>query len=153
MCFVMVNLAISQEIKFNPRTGDVEMDGFLKDINTEAQKDIEKFKNNVITKFNIVKADVDKLLNDMLPGDLYMAAQVSNTIGKPVTDVSASYQKNKDKGWGAIAKEMGIKPGSAEFHKLKKAMKKKGGGPDKEEGSGESKGKGKGNGKGKNINK
>ena len=152
-CLLLVNFLIAQTISFNPRTGDVEMDGFLKDVNNEALKDINKFKDNVVTKFNIVKADVDKLLKDMMPGDVYMAAQVSTTIGKPVTEVSTAYNKNKDKGWGAIAKEMGIKPGSAEFHKLKKSMKKnKGGKPDAGNTS-EDDGKGKGKGKGKNKNK
>jgi len=152
-CILMVNLLASQEIKFNPRTGDVEMDGFLKEVNSEALKDINKFKDNVVTKFNIVKADVDKLLKDMMPGDVYMAAQVSTTIGKPVTEVSTAYNKNKDKGWGAIAKEMGIKPGSAEFHKLKKSMKKGGGGKSDASGTSEDDGKGKGKSKGKGKNK
>jgi len=146
----LVNALAAQEIKFNPRTGDVEMDGFLKDINTEAKKDISTFTNNVVTKFNLIKADVDKLLKDMMPGDVYMAAQVATTIGKPVTEVSSAYSKNKEKGWGAIAKEMGIKPGSPEFHKLKKSMKKSKGGESGEEGGN---GKGKGKGKGKNKNK
>ena len=30
-----------------------------------------------------------------------------------------TYQTNRTKGWGVIAKELGIKPGSAEFHALK----------------------------------
>jgi len=145
-----MSLLQAQTVSFNPRTGDVEMDGFLKEINTEAKKDISAFTNNVVTKFNLIKSDVDKLLKDMLPGDVYMAAQVATTIGKPVTDVSVAYNKNKEKGWGAIAKEMGIKPGSPEFHKLKKSMKKSKGGESKEDGGN---GNGKGKGKGKNKNK
>lgn len=147
---LLMNFAFAQEIKFNPRTGDVEMDGFLKSVNEEAKKDLNAFTTNVVKTFGMIKADVDKLLKDMLPGDVYMAAQVATTIGKPVTEVSTAYMKNKDKGWGAIAKEMGIKPGSPEFHKLKKSMKK-GGANTKAEATadGESKGKGKGKGKGK----
>lgn len=154
LLFAAVSMSFlqAQTISFNPRTGDVEMDGFLKDINTEAKKDISTFTNNVVTKFNLIKSDVEKLLKDMLPGDVYMAAQVASTIGKPVTEVSTAYNKNKEKGWGAIAKEMGIKPGSPEFHKLKKSMKKNKGGESKEEG-GNGNGNGKGKGKGKNKNK
>lgn len=147
-----MNLLAAQTIKFEPKTGDIEMDGFLKDVNAEAQKDIEAFKTKVITKFNVAKADVDKLLKDMAPGDVYMTAQVSTTVGKPLTDVSAAYAKNKGKGWGAIAKEMGIKPGSPEFHKLKQSMKKNHGGEDKKEGE-EGQGNGKGNGHGKGHGK
>ena len=78
------------------------------------------------------------------PFDL-LAAQLSLSIGKPFNEVVKTYSANKSKGWGAIAKEMGIKPGSAEFHAMKKSMKDKGGkGGDK--GKGNSKGK---SGKGK----
>jgi hypothetical protein len=148
----------SQTVSFNPKTGDVEMDGFLKSVNDDAQKDLEAFKNKVVTKFNVAKTDVDKLLKDMHPGDVYMAAQVSNIVNKPLVDVSTTYNKNKDKGWGAIAKEMGIKPGSPEFHKLKQSMKKNGNGhgggegkdddKDGEEGNGNGHGHGNGHGKG-----
>jgi len=146
--FLAFTLA-AQEIKYNAKTGDLEMDGFLKEVNTEALKDINAFTNKVTTKFNILKADVDKLLKDLQPGDVYMSAQVATTIGKPVTEVSTAYSKSKDKGWGQIAKELGIKPGSPEFHKLKKSMKKNGKGSESTESTGGGKGKGKGNGKGK----
>ncbi len=143
---VFTNIILAQEIKFN--TGDVEMDNFLHQVNNDAKKDASAFTNMVVSKFNVAKKDVEKLLIDMIPGDVYMAAQVASIIVKPVTEVSATYQKNKGKGWGAIAKEMGIKPGSAEFHALKKSMKNPGGG---NEGGGKGnsdKGNGKGHGNG-----
>ena len=37
----------------------------------------------------------------------------------PLNRVLSVYRGNKKKGWGAIAKKLGIKPGSAEFHALK----------------------------------
>jgi hypothetical protein len=52
-----------------------------------------------------------------------------------------TYKRNKGKGWGVIAQRLGIKPGSAEFHRLKKG--------DFELAGGKAGGKGKGNGKGK----
>lgn len=45
--------------------------------------------------------------------------RLSILVGKPVETVYVTYQKNQKKGWGAIAKELGIKPGSKEFHQLK----------------------------------
>jgi hypothetical protein len=35
------------------------------------------------------------------------------------SDVLEQYRANKDRGWGALAKSLGIKPGSREFHALK----------------------------------
>ena len=34
-------------------------------------------------------------------------------------EVLREYKENKGKGWGVIAKNLGIKPGSREFHELK----------------------------------
>src|ERR1700746_3019975 len=89
------NLLWSQQTTFNPNTGDTEMDGFLHQVNNDAKKDAGAFTNMITNKFNIAKADVDKLLKDMVPGDVYMAAQVASIIGKPVTQVSSTYLKNK----------------------------------------------------------
>lgn len=121
------HLSWAQDTDFLPNTGDNEMDIFLKKVNSDAKKDVTEFKNMVTNKFNIAKKEIEKLLLDMLPGDVYMAAQVSKATGKSLTEVSSTYKKNKGKGWGVIAKELGIKPGSPEFHALKKSMKKSGG--------------------------
>lgn len=48
-----------------------------------------------------------------------MAAEISILCGRPVDRVVVVYQKHKNKGWGYIAKQLGIKPGSAKFKALK----------------------------------
>jgi hypothetical protein len=128
----------SQEVKFSAKTGDAELDVFLKDINTNALSNPDQFKVNASASFNIGVTKIDLLLNTMPPGDVYMALQLASSTGKPVDTVVDSYSKNKGKGWGVIAKEMGIKPGSPEFHAMKKSLKEK---------------KGKGNGGGNQGNK
>ncbi len=132
----------SQTITFNPRTGDVDMDGFLKDVSTKAKDDINGFVNDAVKTFNIAKDKVENLIKIMDPGDVFMTLQTAQIVNKPVDEVKEAYLKGKDKGWGQIAKELGIKPGSAEFHAMKDKMKGK-----KDKGG---KGNGKGNGKGKN---
>lgn len=141
-CFVLsVN---AQTISFNPRTGDVEMDNILKDINTKAKEDLNAFVQNAISTFNTTKDKVEGLLKDLVnPGDVYMVMQTSQVVNKPVDEVKVAYQKNKDKGWGQIAKDLGIKPGSAEFHALKGKVKNHGNGKDKSKGKGKVKDKGK----------
>jgi hypothetical protein len=60
--------------------------------------------------------------------------------------VMATYESHKGKGWGVIAKELGIKPGSAEFHALKRGdfvlSGAPGGGSDNRQAKGAGKGKG-----------
>lgn len=118
-------------------SGDKELDTQLKTINTEAKKDLEKFKTDVSKKYSTTIDKIEALINlGMAAADIIMAHEVSVIVVRPVEDVVACYEKNKGKGWGVIAKEMGIKPGSAEFHKLKGNCKNK-------SNNGKSKGKGK----------
>ena len=133
----------SQTISFNPRTGDVEMDGFLKDVSTKAKENINNFVNDAVQTFNIAKDKVEGLVKIMDPGDVFMTLQTAQVVNKPVEEVKEAYMKAKDKGWGQIAKDLGIKPGSAEFHALKNKMK------DKKEKGGNGNGGGNGKGKGK----
>jgi hypothetical protein len=111
---------------YNPLTGDSELDGILKDIDRNAKNNLIFFEKDVTTKFNIAKSAIDKVIKIMPPGDIYMAAQLSFLLGKPFEIVIKTYNLHKNQGWGAIAKEMGIKPGSAEFHNMKKALKSNG---------------------------
>lgn len=152
MMFVMLGIATSSQaqiVKFTATVGDLEMDNLLTDIHNQAIKDISAFHNNVVNTFNIVSSKVDGALKILAPGDVYMAAQLSVSINKPFDEVVKTYQANKSKGWGAIAKEMGIKPGSPEFHAMKKSMKEKHGKVNGNSGgAGNSKGKGN-SGKGK----
>jgi hypothetical protein len=77
---------------------------------------------------------------NMGPGDIYMALELSK-IGRVTLDnVLSIYKTNKSKGWGFIAKEVGIKPGSAEFHQLKNNASSN---KDKGKGKKQSKAKGK----------
>jgi hypothetical protein len=51
----------------------------------------------------------------MAPADVYMAPAVAKISGKPVVEVVQNYKSNNGKGWGVIAKNLGIKPGLKEF--------------------------------------
>lgn len=132
--FALFSIILSaQTVTFNPKTGDLDMDNVLKDINNEAKKDISTFKDNVNKKFSLAKNKIDDLLKIMEPGDVYMTAQTAEATNKPVDEVAKAYEANKGKGWGEVAKSMGIKPGSKEFHALKAKMKEnKGKGKEKE---------------------
>lgn len=140
--------SVNAQISFNPRTGDAEMDASLKNVNVRAQADLPIFKNEISVGFQIPKPKIEILLQTMAPGDVYIAAEIANIIHKPIETVADTYKKNKDQGWGQIAKELGIKPGSKEFHEMKARFKNKGDkGKKGEQGNSGSKGKGKGKGK------
>ena len=48
-----------------------------------------------------------------------MACTIASVIGRPCRQVVDVYERDHGQGWGNIAKQMGIKPGSPEFHRLK----------------------------------
>ncbi|MBE0602055.1 MAG: hypothetical protein IH611_00310 [Deltaproteobacteria bacterium] len=76
-----------------------------------------------------------------------MVFRTGQVSGRPHEVVLDEYRANQGKGWGVMAKNLGIKPGSAEFHSLKKGWDD-GGGSGKGKGKGKKKDKGKGKGKG-----
>lgn len=125
----------AQDQAYLPQSGDKELDKELTTINTKATADIETFKSELETNLGLPKEKAEVLLTTMKPADVYMVAQTSQTTGKSVDEVATVYEKNKGKGWGVTAKELGIKPGSKEFKDLK--------GKAKNQGKGKSKGKGK----------
>lgn len=54
--------------------------------------------------------------------DVYIIFRLSEISGKSISTVLSLYQSHGSKGWGVLAKELGIKPGSAEFKRLKSSQ-------------------------------
>ena len=50
---------------------------------------------------------------------MFRLGEMSN---QPVDYIMKKYRAEKDKGWGVLAKSLGIKPGSSEFHALKRGQ-------------------------------
>ncbi|MBZ0158490.1 MAG: hypothetical protein K8I29_20015 [Alphaproteobacteria bacterium] len=88
------------------------------------------------------------------PADAYLCLRLAELADRPVELVIREYKANKGRGWGVIAKRLGIKPGSREFHALKENTLDRG---LDDHGKGKSKKKdddgGKGKGKGKGYDK
>lgn len=54
------------------------------------------------------------------PADAFMGFQLGQMARQPYQRDVEAYQTRRGKGWGVIAKSLGIKPGSSEFHALKR---------------------------------
>jgi hypothetical protein len=89
--------------------------------NLQAQADPSGFRAKIATRFNIGDAQVSAVLSNFpKPADAYVALRLGEMSGKPIDYVTEQYKAEKGKGWGALAKSLGIKPGSKEFHALKR---------------------------------
>ena len=52
-------------------------------------------------------------------GDIYMATALSRISKRPVGAVAEDFRRNPGRGWGVMAMNLGIKPGSPEFKQMK----------------------------------
>jgi hypothetical protein len=115
------------------------LEDFVKNLSLEAKADSSGFKYRLHSEFEVSGTKVDMVLSNVSdPADAYMVLRVGVVTGKTIEAVLDVYKANKGKGWGVIAKKLGIKPGSAEFHALKAKGK-----PEKKS-KGNKSGKGKG---------
>lgn len=106
---------------FSARTGDTEFDLYLSDMDASARLDMDGFMLELSHTHNVPEPDVRALftVHHMGPADAFMALEIARLAARPLADIVVIYKKDHGKGWGELAKQMGIKPGSKEFHALK----------------------------------
>jgi hypothetical protein len=106
---------------FSPVLASLDLDSFIQSLNVQAQADLGAFRLRLSAQFGVPVAKVEAIMASVgTPGDAYMCFRVGQVASKPVEVVTREYQTHKGQGWGVIAKNLGIKPGSKEFHELKK---------------------------------
>jgi len=116
---LLSSFLFAQEMRVSFETGDDDINQHLSEVNDYAKAEYQFFKKDLSLKFDISTRDIDRYVYDekVRPGDLYYACAMSNVTGKRVNDILVLYKEKQ--GWGAVALEYGIKPGSKEFHRLK----------------------------------
>ena len=93
---------------------------WIKDFNITAQADPSGFRARLATRFQIGEAKINAVIGNVRePADAYMVLRFGEISHHPPERVMREYQSGKGKGWGVLAKSLGIKPGSKEFHALK----------------------------------
>jgi hypothetical protein len=108
----------AQTISFG--LGDSAFEASLNEIGASAKLDMPGFTAEVSLQWGVSAEQVNAAVSQgFRPAEVYLAAGLASVSGKPLAVVVQTYEKNKAKGWGAIAKELGIKPGSKEFKSLK----------------------------------
>lgn len=165
-------------VGYSPRTGDAFIDTRLGDVNVFARGNTDGFIDDIVVSYGAPRSLVRELYYDRrwVPSDIYYACLLASILKRPCGYVVDIYERDRGQGWGVIAKRLGIKPGSREFHALKNGVdggytrmqgkaKAKGGKPGKPDSAGPGnsgkggkpddagkgkggKGNGKGNGKG-----
>jgi hypothetical protein len=118
--------AMAQDFAFdwNPRSGDAWVDAALGDINAYGERYRDPFIDEMARYHGAPRDLVADLLVERhwAPGDVYMACGIATILDRPCREVVGEWDRDHGEGWGAVAKRLGIKPGSAEFHRLKKGF-------------------------------
>ena len=125
--------------------------GWTDRLNITAKSDSSGFRAKLAARFRVGDATIKAVIGDVRkPSDAYMVLRLGELSHRPVDEVMTEYRANRKKGWGAMARGLGIKPGSRAFHALKRGHDL-GNGHGGERG--QSSGKGKGNSKHKGNKK
>ncbi len=140
--FVVINLSIVS-------IAHADLNSFLRDVNVQAQGDMRNFSVKLSAQFGVPLPQVnDIVMHVAAPADAFMVLELGHMANRPPETVLQTYQRSRGKGWGELAKELGIKPGSPEFHALKRGDLSFTGEPgDNGHGKGNGKGKGRGHNK------
>lgn len=119
------------------------LDVFLDNLNVQARADLPGFSARVSAQFGVPLPRVQAVLGSVaVPADAFMVFELGRMTNRPPDSVLQVYQANRGRGWGVIAKNLGIKPGSAQFHALKSGDFQLADGPGEGKHSMKAKGKG-----------
>ena len=115
---------------------------WIRDFNIKAEADSSGFRTRLAARFKIGNVEVKTVINNVETlADAYIVLRLGEMSNQPTEKVIEKYKSGKGKGWGALAKSLGIKPGSKEFHAMKRShdlydgkpkVKSKGKGKDKD---------------------
>jgi len=96
---------------------------WVKDFNALVQADPAGFRTRIAARFQIGDAQITAVLGNVSsPADAYIVLRLGEMSRHPADYVLREYKASKGKGWGVIAQRLGIKPGSEEFHALKRGQ-------------------------------
>jgi hypothetical protein len=104
-----------------PSVAVADLESFLRSVDARAKADVRDFNIKLSAQFGIPVPNVEAIMRTVpRPSDAFMVLHVSQATRTEPDRVLKTYHANKGKGWGVVAQRMGIKPGSAEFHALKR---------------------------------
>lgn len=106
-------------------TGDRKLDTTLEQIDARAKADPDGFFQQVSARYGVPEQDIRqaKETHGLGAADVFLATALARATNRPVLGVAEQYKKNQGRGWGVVAKEMGVKPGSPAFHELKQGAR------------------------------
>lgn len=93
---------------------------WMANLNLRSDSDPYRYKSGLASRFGTPESQLSIILKSVgAPADAYMVLRLAELSGKHPEYVLRQYTTKKHQGWGVLAKDLGIKPGSAGFKALK----------------------------------
>lgn len=115
---VLTIFLISFVVSYPAAAGDF---AWVDNFNIQAQSDPSGFRARLETRFKIGDVNVGAVFDSTdTPADAYIVLRLGEISGRSAAYTLKTYKLKKGKGWGVLAKSLGIKPGSESFQALKR---------------------------------
>ena len=93
---------------------------WMVNLNLRSDSDPHAYRSGLMSRFGMPESELNIVLKSAgAPADAYMILRLAELSGRPPEYVLRQYQSKKHQGWGVIAQDLGIKPGSSGFKALK----------------------------------
>lgn len=108
-------------VLFTGGLAHADLNASLRSLNIGAEGNMGGFRTWVGAHFGASGPDIDLVLRSVdRPADAALCFWLSLHTGRSIDVVMHEYRDHRGQGWGALAKSLGIKPGSADFKALKR---------------------------------
>ncbi|HEX3048507.1 MAG TPA: hypothetical protein VHY08_27405 [Bacillota bacterium] len=100
--------------------GEFSLDSVLVQINSSGRNDFGYFRTQISLTYNVPQTRVNYYYTSlrMAPADIYMTMELASICRVQPERVVTVYRVHRSRGWGYIAREFGVKPGSREYRRL-----------------------------------
>jgi hypothetical protein len=118
---IVLMLSLTASLAGMSPVAHADLNSFLMSVNNQALSDIRNFNDRLSRQFGIPVPDVDMIVRSVPnPADAFMVLQLGQMAHMEPQLVLRQYQRSQGQGWGRLAQDLGIRPGSPEFHALKR---------------------------------
>ena len=94
---------------------------WMANLNMRSDSDASRYRSGLASRFGTPETQLNLILRSVgAPAEAYMILRLSELSGRHPDYVLKQYQAKKHQGWGVLARDLGIKPGSRDFKALKR---------------------------------
>lgn len=107
---------------YQPQSGDAWLDRQLADVNLYAARYPQSFADEMARYYSVPRDYVEAMLQQPSweAGDILMACALARIVAQPCRAVVREWSRDHAEGWAGVAKRLQVKPGSAQYRKLRR---------------------------------